>query len=164
MYQGEARMEIKLRPVAEREKLEHIYTILKNMYHGKQTFVQLQKKKIESKQQEGESLMQFSHSLMLLMEAVLSSNTRSVPNVDQVLRDQFVEHVRDVTLWCELKRLVRQKPSCSLLDVRGGTIRWVEEGEMGTVTLVSQPWCNKTQGRVVQFDGKISQFRDSQLN
>lgn len=44
--------------------------------------------------------MELSHSLM---EAVLSSNTGSVPNADQVLRDQFVEHVRDVTLRRELK-------------------------------------------------------------
>ncbi|XP_051733814.1 uncharacterized protein LOC127503750 [Ctenopharyngodon idella] len=158
---GEARMEIKLRPVVEREKPEHIFNILRNMYHGKQTFVQLQQKFYERKQHEGESLTEFSHSLMSLMEVVLSRNPGSVPNADQVLRDQFVEHVRDVTLRRELKRFVRQKPSCSLLDVRGEAIRWMEEGEMVTVTSVPQPWCNRTQGRVVQFDGKMNQFGES---
>ncbi|XP_073710996.1 uncharacterized protein [Misgurnus anguillicaudatus] len=158
---GEARMEVKLRPAAQRERPELIFNVLKDMYHGKQTFVQLQQKFFERKQQEGESLMEFSHSLMSLMDAVLSSNPNSVPNDDQVLRDQFVEHVRDVTLRRELRRFVRQKPSCSLLDVRGEAIRWVEKGEIATVTLVPQSWCNKTQGRVVQFDKKINRFGES---
>ncbi|XP_073786453.1 uncharacterized protein [Danio rerio] len=162
---GEARMEIKLRPAAEREKPELIFNILKNMYRGKLTFVQLQQIFFERKQQEGESLMDFSHSLMSLMEAVRSSNPLGVPNADQVLRDQFVEHVSDVTLRRELKRFVRQKPSCSLIDVRGEAIRWVEEGEMGSTTPMLQPWCNRTQGRVVQFEtkprlDKLSEFSE----
>lgn len=48
-------------------------------------------------------------SLMSLMEAVLNSNPGSVPNADQVLRDQFVEHVRDVTLRCKLKQTCETK-------------------------------------------------------
>lgn len=163
---GEAKMEIKLRSVAEREKPKRIFDILKSMYHGKSTFVQLQQKFFERKQQEGESLMEFSHSLMSLMEAVLSSDPNSVPNTDQVLRDQFVEHVKDVTLRRELKRFVRQNPCCSLLEVRGEAIRWVEEGEMVAITSVPQSWCNKTQGRVVQCDrtmngvGEFTELRE----
>ncbi|KAI7789405.1 hypothetical protein IRJ41_007459 [Triplophysa rosa] len=125
---GEARMEIKLRPTAERETPELIFKVLRSMYGTKQTFVQLQKGFYDRKQREGESLIEFSHALMSLMDSILANCPDGVPNSDRVLRDQFVEHVNDVGLKRELKRLVRQTPHCTLLDVRSEAIRWNEEG------------------------------------
>lgn len=46
-----------------------------------------------------------------------------------VLRDQFCENVQDHTLCRELKRLVRQNSSLTLLDLRKEAMRWVEEGQ-----------------------------------
>ena len=62
------------------------------------------------------------------MDKIKKCNS-TVPNPDQVLRDQFAEGVRDHTLRRELKRLVRQTPEVSLLDLRKEAIRWVEEGQ-----------------------------------
>lgn len=148
-------MEIKLRPPATRETPESVLDILRDLYGGKQTFVQLQQRFYERKQKEGESLTEFSHALMSLMDLILAGNPGSVPSSDRVLRDQFVEHVRDVMLKRELKRLVREKPSSTLLEVRSEALRWVEEGNREVVASYVQPWCNLTQGRVVEPESKI---------
>ena len=45
-----------------------------------------------------------------------------------LMRDQFVEHVLDANLLRELKRVVRQHPGYTLLDIRAGAIRWEQKG------------------------------------
>lgn len=147
---GEARMEIKLRPAVERGTPELIFNVLRSMYGAKQTFVQLQKGFYDRKQREGESLVEFSHALMSLMDSILASRPDGVPNANQVLRDQFVEHVNDVALKRELKRFVRQNPHCTLLDVRSEAIRWNEEGKREVIPSAAQLWCNAAQGRVIE--------------
>lgn len=78
-------MEIKLRPPAARETPESVFDILRDLYGGKQTFVQLQQRFYERKQKEGESLTEFSHALMSLMDLILAGNPGSVPSSDRVL-------------------------------------------------------------------------------
>ncbi|XP_052464763.1 uncharacterized protein LOC128021529 [Carassius gibelio] len=147
---GEARMEIKLRAAAERQTPELIFKVLRSMYGAKQTFVQLQKGFYDRKQREGESLIEFSHALISLMDSILVSSPHGVPNADQVLRDQFVEQVKDVALKRELKRFVRQTPHCTLIDVRSEAIRWNEEGKGEAIPPAAQLWCNAAQGRVTE--------------
>ncbi|XP_043108814.1 uncharacterized protein LOC122354622 [Puntigrus tetrazona] len=153
-------MEIKLQSSAIRENPEAVFEVLKDLYGGRRTFVQLQQRFYERKQKEGESLTEFSHALMSLMDAILNGNPGSVPNSDKVLRDQFVEYVQDVMLKRELKRFVREKPSSTLLEVRREALRWVEEGNKETTALYSQSWCNATHGRVIDMEPKV-RFQDS---
>ncbi|KAL7879398.1 hypothetical protein SRHO_G00016520 [Serrasalmus rhombeus] len=80
------------------------------------------------KQLEGESLQEFSHALLALMDKVKQSAPNIVLNSDVLVRDQFVEHVLDSTHRRELKRLVRQTPGLSMLQVRAEAIRWEREG------------------------------------
>ena len=58
---------------------------------------------------------------------------------DIILRDQFCENVRDHMLRRELKRLVRERGSLTLLDVRSEAIWWVEEGQPSRDKQVRQP-------------------------
>ena len=62
------------------------------------------------------------------MEQVERSAPREMQGGPTLLRDQFVEHVLDPNLRRELKRVVRQHPDYSLLDVRSEAIRWEREG------------------------------------
>lgn len=55
---------------------------------------------------------------MSLMELIVNTNSDCVPNPDRIVQDQFVEHVRSVSLRRELKKLVRQTPTISLWQVR----------------------------------------------
>ncbi|KAL1253019.1 hypothetical protein QQF64_017712, partial [Cirrhinus molitorella] len=99
------------------------------MYGCSQSLVGLQKQFFQRYQLEGESLREYSHALMALMEAMKRKNLPGICNPDHTLRDQFIEHMRDNTLRRELKRQVRLNTEMSFLEVRSEAIWWAEEGE-----------------------------------
>lgn len=127
--EGTARTEIKFRDQRVKEDAKQILTVLQEVYGCSKSYVSLQQKFFDRKQKEGESLQDFSHALMTLMEQVQLCNSQAMPNSQSLLRDQFCENVRDHMLRRELKRMVRQQGGLSLLDVRKEAIRWVEEGQ-----------------------------------
>ena len=91
----------------------------------------LQEDLFSRKQLEGETLQEFSHALMCLMDNVLKKAPNGLLNKDVLLRDQFVEHVSDCSLRRELKQFVRGHPTATLIDVRTEAIRWEQEGMPG---------------------------------
>ena len=127
--EGEAKAEIRFRSLAEREQPNTILTILKELYGSTSSFVSLQKQFFDRKQKEGESLKEFSHSLWALIEDITRAYPNRLTDLDTLVRDQFMEHVRDVSLRRELKSIVRQRPLISFLLLRQEAIKWVEEGE-----------------------------------
>lgn len=126
--EGEAKDEVKYRPKAEREDPEKILTILQDMYGCSKSYVSLQQSFFSRKQQEGETLQEFSHALCCYMDKIKRSAPQGMRHADTLLRDQFVEHVLDFNLRRELKRLVRQHPDYTLLEVRAEAMRWEREG------------------------------------
>ncbi|KAL7872227.1 hypothetical protein SRHO_G00072100 [Serrasalmus rhombeus] len=84
------------------------------------------------KQQEGETLQEFSLALMALMESVKQHAPEGMLNGEVLLRDQFIEHVVDGALRRELKQFVRRQPTATLLEVRGEALRWEREGLPGS--------------------------------
>lgn len=129
--EGEAREEIKYRPAAEREDPNKIIGILKDLYGCSQSYVALQEAFFCRKQQDGETLQEFSLALMSLMERVKQRAPAGMSNAGVLLRDQFTEHVLDSSLRRELKQLVRRCPTSTLLEVREEAIRWEREGMPG---------------------------------
>ncbi|KAI2668517.1 Retrovirus-related Pol polyprotein from transposon 17.6 [Labeo rohita] len=90
------------------------------------------------RQQEGETLVEFSLALMSLLEKVKNQSPHGIPNGEILLRDQFVEYVNDCALRRELKQLVRRQPTVTLFDVRSEALRWEREGMPGGVRGRSQ--------------------------
>ncbi|KAL2094491.1 hypothetical protein ACEWY4_009210 [Coilia grayii] len=129
LLDGEARAEIKFRPISERDEPDKIFSILLSTYGCSQSYISLQKQFFQRRQLEGESLREFSHALLYLLEAVKRRDPACFAHPEVVLRDQFVENVRDGMLKRELRRQVRLHPALTFLDVRSEAIRWVEEGE-----------------------------------
>lgn len=129
--EGEAREEIKYRSSVEREDPGKIISVLQELYGCSRSYVALQEAFFSRRQQEGETLHEFSLALMSLMAAVKERAPDGMVNADVLLRDQFVEHVLDGALRRELKQLVRRQPTATLLDVRGEAIRWEREGLPG---------------------------------
>jgi len=125
---GEAKDEIRYRPRADREDPERILVILQDLYGCSKSYVSLQQSLFSRKQLEGESLQEFSHALYCLMEKIERCAPKGMPNAATLLRDQFIEHVCDSDLRRELKRVVRQHPSYSLLEIRAEATRWEREG------------------------------------
>lgn len=129
--EGEAREEIKYRSQEEREDPAKILAILQELYGCSRSYVSLQEDFFSRKQQEGETLQEFSHALMCLMDKVVQKAPNGLLNKDVLLRDQFVEHVCDCYLRRELKQFVRGHPTATLIDVRSEAIRWEQEGMPG---------------------------------
>lgn len=98
-----------------------------------QSYIALQEAFFSRRQQEGETLLEFSLALMGLLENVKQQSPNEIPNAEILLRDQFVEYVLDSTLLCELKQLVRRQPTVTLLEVRKDAITWEGEGMPGGV-------------------------------
>ncbi|KAL4007466.1 hypothetical protein ACER0C_001318 [Sarotherodon galilaeus] len=107
--EGEAREEIKCCSSAGRTDPAKIITILQELYGCSDSYVALQEAFFSRKQQEGETLQEFSLALLGLMEKVKSSAPNGMPNAD-------------------LKQLVRRQPTLTLLEIRGEAIRWECEG------------------------------------
>lgn len=117
LLDGEAKNEIRFRPSSDRVDPEKILQILTEIYGCSQSFVSLQKQFFQRKQQEGESIREYSHALLSLMEAIKRRNARGILNPDALLRDQFIEHVRDGLLRRELKKSVRLNSDLSFLSI-----------------------------------------------
>ncbi|KAL1256560.1 hypothetical protein QQF64_012105 [Cirrhinus molitorella] len=75
----------------------------------------------------GEHLRDYSYSLSQLLNAALQQSSTIVSDPQLALRDQFIEGVRDPTLRRELRRFVRERPQCTLFDVRDEAMMWCAE-------------------------------------
>lgn len=105
-----------------------MFDILKELYGSSCSYISLQEKFFSHRQREAESLQDFSHALLALMEQITQHAPDGMLNSTILLRDQFAEHVFDNGLRRELKRFVRLNPGSTFLQVRKEAIRWVDEG------------------------------------
>ena len=128
LLDGEAKREVKFSSPTDRATPEAIFTILLDNFGCDQTYVSLQRQFFQRRQQDNESIREFSHALLHLMELLESKDPRGVSNSDLVIRDTFIENVRDTKLQRELAHLVRQHPNYSFKDVRNAAIKWEKRG------------------------------------
>lgn len=162
--EGEARSEIKFRSIEVRENPKEITDVLTELYSGFHSYVILQQQFFDRRQKEGESLQEFSLGLLSLIDKIQKCNSTAMSTSDNVLRDQFCEGVRDHMLRRELKRLVRQTPGMSLLDLRKEAIRWVEEGQPQRDRYArSTPQSHETQAIVTSEGATAKQSELSEL-
>lgn len=126
--EGEARNEIRYRSNEERRDPDKLISILQNLYGCTDSYVALQEAFFSRKQQEGETLQEFSLALLSLMDKVKARAPGNMSNSETLLRDQFIEHVLDGALRRMLKQHVRQNPTVTLLAVREEAMRWEREG------------------------------------
>lgn len=129
--EGEARDKIKYRPSIDRRDPARIIEILRELYGCTDSYVVFQEAFFSRKQQEGETLQEFSLALMSLMAKVKGQAPDGMPNAEALLRDQFNEYVLDGALRRELKQMVRRQPMATLLEVRREAMRWEREGLPG---------------------------------
>ena len=82
---GEARIEIKYQSSVVRDDADEIFNVLRELYGSSYSHISLQRKFFNRKQVEGESLLEYSHALMILMDQVNKSNGNAVSNPKVVL-------------------------------------------------------------------------------
>lgn len=117
LLDGEAKAEVKFHLPTDRDDPEKFFNIFLDIYGCSQSLVGLQKQFFQRRQLERESLREYSHALMGLMEAMKRKHFQGICNPGQTLRDQFIEHMRDNALRRELKRQVRLNAELFFLDI-----------------------------------------------
>lgn len=121
--EGDARAELDFHNLTDRDNPEKIFTILTENFSCSQSYVAAQLQFFQRSQREGESLRGYSHALKSLMDVVIHKTPGGISNSDQILRDQFTEHVHDDMLRRELKQSISQNPTMSftlLRNIAGG--------------------------------------------
>ncbi len=91
------------------------------------------------KQLEGEDLRNYSHALSRLLSSVTEQSPGGLANEQGILRDQFVEGVRDAALRRELSKTIREKPHLTLLEILNEAILWSMEESRQTRVANSRP-------------------------
>ena len=125
---------------------EAIFTILLDNFGCDQTYVMLQRQFFQRRQQDNESIREFSHALLHLMELLKCKDPRGVTHPELVIRDTFIENVREAKLQRELAHLVRQHPNHSFTDIRNAAIKWEKRG----------PPIGTQRARAYSFDSHVS--------
>lgn len=124
---GSALEEIKLRMAGQTKQPSELFSYLRAAFREKRTTPQLLHAFYARRQLDGEDLREYSHALAQLLNAVLQQSPSMVADSQLVLRDQFMEGIRDTALRRELRRLVREKPELSLFDIREEAMMWTFE-------------------------------------
>lgn len=124
---GSALEEVKLRMAGQVKEPSDLFSYLREAFREKRTTPQLLHAFYARRQLDGEDLRDYSHALSQLLNAAIQQSPNVVPNTQLALRDQFIEGVHAPNLRRELRRLTRDKPECSLFDVREEAIMWTME-------------------------------------
>lgn len=129
---GEARQEIKYQPQAVRSDPDQVLDILTEIYGRPSSLTKLQRQFFERRQREGESVREYSHALMAIMEEINHCKVSKTWAGEFALRDQFAENLCDISLRRELKKVIRQQSTLSFFDLRKEALQWEEEAEFGS--------------------------------
>ena len=105
------------------EGLLGAFTELVNAYEALDDFY-------SRKQEDGESIRDFSYAMMTLLDRAVTIDSGCVANKDRCLRDTFIEKLRDKYLRKHLKSCVRQNTGMSFKAIKEEALRWSEE-DMG---------------------------------
>lgn len=127
LLRGPALEEVRLCMRGQSVGPSDLFSYLRNGFGEKRSATQLLQTFYNRKQADGEDLRDFSHSLSQILSSVTKQSTNVIPNEGTVLRDQFIEGLRDAALRRELRKMVRDKPDSTLLDVRTEALLWEME-------------------------------------
>lgn len=125
--EGAAKEEVRLRPADDRNSPTAIFKVLRDCFGEGLTGTQALRRFFERKQRDRESVREFSHALMVLLARVERLDEGAVTDKDKLLRDQFLENLRDPQLRRDIKRWVRDHPTKTFQQIRDEVQCWMDE-------------------------------------
>lgn len=123
---GNAKAEVEFHPESERNSPDKLFSLLLEHFRNSQSYVHSLAQFCQRHQRSDESVREFSYGLKRLMDAVVRSTPGAVPNSDQLLRDQLIEHVRDGALRRTLDQRLATNPQLSFSEARAVAVKWEE--------------------------------------
>ena len=136
--EGVAKEEVKLRPTSQWSSPSGVFTILREVFSEQLTETQARRKFFARRQGDRESVQDFAHALMVLLSRVERLGGTPVTNKDTLLKEQFVENLRDPTLRRDIKRWARDHSAATFQDIRLEVHRYMEEDPTPKRTAVAR--------------------------
>ena len=125
--EGVDKEEVKLRPTSQWSSSSGVFMILREVFSEQLMETQARWKFFARRQGDGESVQDFAHALMVMLSQVERLGRAPVTNKDTLLKEQFVENLRDPTLRRNIKRWARDHSTATFQDVRLEVHRYMEE-------------------------------------
>lgn len=139
LLRGPALEEVRLCVGNQSRQASDLFTFLREAFGERRSGTQLLQTFYNRKQLDGEDLRNYSHALSRLLSSVAKQSPGGLANEEGILRDQFVEGVRDAALRRELRKIIREKPHLTLLEVRNEAVLWSMEESRPTRVANSRP-------------------------
>lgn len=137
--EGVAKEEVKLRPTTQWSSPSGVFQILREVFSEQLTETQARRKFFARRQGDRESVRDFAHALMVLLSRVERlGGGDQVANKDTLLKEQFVENLKDPTLRRDIKRWARDHSASTFQDVRLEVHRYMEEDPAPRRTAVAR--------------------------
>lgn len=115
---GSALEEIRLCSDGDLKDPNELFTLLREAYAEKRSVAQLLQAFYGRQQREDEDIQEYSHALSQILRLALKQKTDAVSDAKMAVRDQFIEGVQDPSLRRELRKMVREKPQSTLLNIQ----------------------------------------------
>jgi DNA-binding protein YbaB len=130
--EGSAKLEIKYAG-DDRDDPDKIYELLRKAFGDKSNKIQCFDNFRARKQGERESLQDFSHGLMTLLEKARNKDPNCVADYDTALRDNFAEKVWNDQLRWELNNRISDDPELTFNQIRERASAYTREVPSGPV-------------------------------
>ena len=125
--EGPARREVRFRPADQLNEADALFKNLLETFGERASASQLLRNVYERKQMEGETITEYSHQLVQLIDRLENVSPDHVLDRDTILRDQLIENVREPYLRWELKKQVTNEPESTFITCRETVIQWSTE-------------------------------------
>ena len=122
--EGVAMEEVKLRPTSQWSSPTGVFQILREAFSEQLTETQARRKFFERRQGDRETPQNFAHVLLSRVERLSGGPDTGK---DVLLKEQFVENLKDLTMRRDIKRWARVHPTATFQDVRLEVHRYMEE-------------------------------------
>ena len=114
--EGVAKEKVKLRPTSQWSSPSGVFTILREVFSEQLTETNARWKFFARRQGDRGSVQDFAQALMVLLSWVDSLGRAPVTNKDTLLKEQFIENLRDPTLRRDIKHWARDHSAATFQD------------------------------------------------
>ncbi|CAG2186000.1 unnamed protein product [Mytilus edulis] len=122
-----AKDEIRLRPLLERDSADKILLLIHSIYDGDDSVSQLQQLFFQRNQKDDETLQDYSLNLMEIFDQINKRYNTVLGDKDKVLKDRFIEGIKEPHLKREVKRFSYEHKTMKFLEFRHEVFLWVNE-------------------------------------
>ena len=122
-----AKDEIRLRPLLERDTADKILYLIHSIYDGDDSVTQLQELFFRRNQKDDETLQDYSLNLMKIFDQIIKRDNTVLGDKDNVLKDRFIEGIKEPHLKREVKRFSFEHKTMKFLKFRQEVLLWVNE-------------------------------------